>query len=146
MVHFVSNYYLWIKAFHLLFVMCWMAGLFYLPRLFVYHADATIPEMKATFELMEARLYKIIIMPSMKMSIILGVFLLFVPGFLMQGYMHLKILCVFLLIVFQFYLNHCRHQLALGTNKKSSRFFRLINEIPSILLIIIIICVIVKPF
>ncbi len=146
MTQFITNYYLWIKAFHVFFVICWMAGLFYLPRLFVYHVDATLPEMKATFEVMEAKLYKIIIMPAMKMSTILGGLLLFIPGFFSQGYMHLKILCVFLLIVFQFYLNHCRHQLALGSNKKSSRFFRLINEIPTVLLIIIIICVIVKPF
>ncbi len=146
MLQFISTYYLWIKAFHVFFVICWMAGLFYLPRLFVYHVEATLPEMKATFEKMEARLYKFIIMPAMKMSIILGIFLLFIPGFLSQGYMHIKILCVLLLIVFQFYLNHCRHQLALGINKKSSKFFRLINEIPTVLLLIIIICIIVKPF
>lgn len=146
MLYFISHYYLWIKAFHVFFVICWMAGLFYLPRLFVYHVEATLPEMKATFEVMEAKLYKIIIMPAMKMSVILGVLLLYIPGFLSQGYMHLKILCVFLLIVFQYYLNHCRRQLASGVNKKSSRFFRLINEIPTLLLIIIVICVIVKPF
>lgn len=146
MVHFVSNYYLWIKAFHVIFVICWMAGIFYLPRLFVYHVETNHEETKKTFEIMERKLYRGIMTPSMYLSVILGGLLLFIPGTLASGYIHLKILCVFLLIMFHFYLNHCRQQLAQGENRKTSRFFRIINELPLVLLIIIVVCVIVKPF
>ena len=146
MVQFVSDYYLWIKAFHVIFVTCWMAGLFYLPRLFVYHVETNNPETKKTFEVMERKLYRGIMTPSMYLSLILGGFLLLIPGTLSNGYIHLKILCVLALIMFQFYLSHCRLQLAHGRNKKTSRFFRIINEIPIVLLIIIVVCVIVKPF
>lgn len=146
MVEFVSDYYLWIKAFHVIFVTCWMAGMFYLPRLFVYHAETNHLETKKTFEIMERKLYRGIMTPSMYLSVILGGLLLLIPGTLSSGYIHLKILCVFLLIMFQFYLNHCRLQLAQDKNTKTSRFFRIINELPLVLLIIIIVCVIVKPF
>ena len=104
------------------------------------------PETKKTFEIMERKLYRGIMTPSMCLSVILGGLLLLIPGTLSSGYIHLKILCVFLLIMFQFYLNHCRLQLAQDKNTKTSRFFRIINELPLVLLIIIIICVIVKPF
>jgi putative membrane protein len=146
MIGFVSDYYLWIKAFHVIFVTCWMAGIFYLPRLFVYHVETNHSETKKTFEIMERKLYRGIMTPSMYLSVILGGLLLFIPGTLSSGYIHLKILCVFLLIMFQFYLNHCRLQLAQGKNSKTSRFFRIINELPIVLLIIIVVCVIVKPF
>lgn len=146
MVHFVSNYYLWIKSFHVVFVTCWMAGLFYLPRLFVYHVETNHLETKRTFEVMERKLYRGIIVPSMYLSVVLGGLLLFIPGTLLNGYIHLKILCVLLLIMFQFYLSHCRLQLASGKNSRTSCFFRIINEIPVVLLIIIVVCVIVKPF
>ncbi|MBY0281959.1 MAG: protoporphyrinogen oxidase HemJ [Alphaproteobacteria bacterium] len=146
MVQFISDYYLWIKAFHVVFVTCWMAGIFYLPRLFVYHVETNHLETKKTFEIMERKLYRGIMTPSMYLSVLLGSLLLFIPGTLSCGYIHLKILCVLLLIVFHFYLNHCRHQLAQGENTKTSRFFRIINELPLVLLIIIVVCVIVKPF
>ena len=146
LVIFISDYYLWLKAFHLIAVIAWMAGLFYLPRLFVYHVESQNPDTKKTLAVMEKRLYKIIIMPAMHGVIILGGLLLILPGFLASIYMHIKMLCVFGLLVFQFYLNHCRWRLANGTNTKTSRFFRIINEIPTLLLIIIVICVIVKPF
>jgi putative membrane protein len=143
---FVIDYYLWIKAFHVIAVVAWMAGLFYLPRLFVYHVESSNRETQETLAVMERRLYKMIIMPAMHVALLLGGLLLFIPGFLQSGYMHIKILCVLLLIVFQFYLQHCHKQLVRGLNKKTSRFFRIINEIPTLLLIIIVICVIVKPF
>ncbi len=146
LIFFVNDYYLWIKAFHLIAVIAWMAGLFYLPRLFVYHVESQNTETQATLAVMEKRLYQMIIMPAMHMAVLFGGLLLVLPGLLTSGYMHIKMLCVFGLLVFQFYLNHCRRRLANGTNKKTSRFFRIINEIPTVLLIIIIICVIVKPF
>jgi putative membrane protein len=143
---FVIDYYLWIKAFHLIAVVAWMAGLFYLPRLFVYHVESPHQATRDTLAVMERRLYKMIIMPAMHAALLLGCLLLFIPGFLQSGYMHIKILCVLLLIMFQFYLSYCHQQLVRGLNKKTSRFFRIINEIPTLLLIIIVICVIVKPF
>lgn len=143
---FVIDYYLWIKAFHVIAVIAWMAGLFYLPRLFVYHVESPHRQTQETLAVMERRLYKMIMVPAMHMAVGLGGLLLFIPGFLQSRYMHIKILCVLLLIMFQFYLNYCRQQLVCGLNIKTSRFFRLINEIPTLLLIIIVICVIVKPF
>ncbi len=146
LILFVVDYYVWLKAFHLIAVIAWMAGLFYLPRLFVYHVESDHLPTKVTLGIMEKRLYKIIMMPAMHLAVFLGGLLLLIPGSLQSGSLHLKILCVFGLIVFQFYLGHCWRQLANGTNTKTSRFFRIINEIPTILLIIIVISVIVKPF
>lgn len=146
LIFFVHEYYLWLKAFHLIAVIAWMAGLFYLPRLFVYHVESQNPQTQNTLAVMEKRLYQIIIMPAMHGAVLLGALLLVLPGLLTSGYMHIKMLCVFGLLVFQFYLDRCRRHLANGTNKKTSRFFRIINEIPTLLLIVIVICVIVKPF
>lgn len=143
---FIQNWYLWIKALHVISVIAWMAGLFYLPRLFVYHVESQHDEVKQTLAVMEQRLYKIIIKPAMHASLMFGILLLLVPGTLSQGWFHLKILCVLCLIVFQYALGEFHRQLMKGTCTKSGRFFRLFNEIPTILLIIIIICVVVKPF
>ena len=107
---------------------------------------ALIKRHEILWAVMERRLYKIIITPAMHAAVFLGCLLLFIPGFLQSGYMHIKILCVLLLIMFQFYLRYCHQQLVCGFNKKTSRFFRIINEIPTLLLIIIVLCVIVKPF
>ena len=142
---FYGQYYLWLKAFHVIAAVAWMAGLFYLPRLFVYHSESKNPEMHATFVVMEKRLYKIIMVPAMHTVILLGGILLCRPGFITTWNTYIKMICVFMLIMFQFYLNYCRQRLSDGTNQKTSRFFRIINEIPTLLLIIIIICAIVKP-
>jgi putative membrane protein len=138
--------YLWIKAFHVISVTAWMAGLFYLPRLFVYHAESHHAETRHTLAVMERRLYKFIMKPAMHASLLFGGLLLMVPGTLSQGWVHLKILCVLCLVVFQYVLGVYQRQFVDGTCTKSSRFFRVINEVPTLLLIIITICVIVKPF
>ena len=127
LVQLASDYYLWLKAFHVIAVTAWMAGLFYLPRLFVYHVESQHPQTQETFCVMERRLYKIIMVPAMSMSLFLGGMLLLVSGSLESGSFHLKILCVFGLIMFQSYLERCRRQLACGTNTRTSRFFRIIN-------------------
>jgi protoporphyrinogen IX oxidase len=147
MLSIVSDYYLWIKAFHVIFVTTWMAGLFYLPRLFVYHAGVSSDsEAASLFKIMEYRLYKIIIIPSMFLSLAFGFILAIILGIWLSGWFHVKLFCVGGLIVFQHLLNRWRKQLERGTCLHSAKFFRVINEAPSILLVIIVISVIVKPF
>ena len=143
----LSESYLWIKAIHIIAIIAWMAGLFYLPRLFVYHVGVD-PQSEAAqlFKVMEYRLYKIIMVPSMLLSLASGVFLVMIQEVLSSGWFHLKMTCVVGLVVLQHLLNHWRHQLAMGTCIRTASFFRLINEAPTVLLIVIIISVIIKPF
>lgn len=147
MIEIISAYYLWIKALHVIFVICWMAGLFYLPRLFVYHTESgQVSPVSEVFQKMEYRLYRFIMKPAMHLSLVFGILLAIIPGTISSKSFHLKFLCVVGLIGFQYFLNHCRLQLARGNYHRTSKFFRIINEIPTLLLIVIVICVIVKPF
>ena len=142
-----GEYYLWVKVLHVLSITSWMAGLFYLPRLFVYHVDKPYRSDAAlTFSVMEERLIRIIMRPAMIFSLATGIILATVPGVWSSGWIHLKLLCVAGMVVYQTLLNHWRVELSLGKCTRSSKFFRIINEIPTILLIVIVICVIVKPF
>jgi putative membrane protein len=142
-----SGYYLWIKVVHLIAIIAWMAGLFYLPRLFVYHVGVhSKSEAAQLFKVMEYRLYKIIMVPSMLLSLASGVFLGMVQEVWSSGWFHLKVTCVVFLVIFQHLLDYWRKQLALGTCVRTASFFRLINEVPTLLLIVIIISVIIKPF
>lgn len=141
------EHFLWLKTFHIIAVTAWMAGLFYLPRLFAYHVDVEPNSDTAKlFRTMESRLYTIIMTPAMIFSLASGVILAIVLQTWSSGWMHLKLLSVLLLVVFQFALQHWQQALAAGTCRRSSRFFRLVNEIPTILLIFIVIAVVVKPF
>ncbi len=142
----ITDYYFYIKFFHLLGVFCWMAGLFYLPRIFVYHVECIDENTRKTLDIMAEKLYRIIMTPAMHISLLFGTLLFLLPHNRIAGWMHLKFTCVLGLIVFQFYLNACRRMLALRIPSKSGRFFRLLNEIPTIALIIILICVVFKPF
>lgn len=147
MYNWLLESYLWIKAIHVIAIICWMAGLFYLPRLFVYHVDVdSKSEASQLFRVMEYRLYKIIIMPSMLLSLASGIFLVIIQNVWSSGWFHLKLTCVVGLVVLQYLFNHWRKQLATGACTRTAPFFRLINEVPPILLIVIIISVIVKPF
>jgi putative membrane protein len=139
--------YLWIKAVHIIAIVAWMAGLFYLPRLFVYHAGVD-PESEAAqlFKVMEYRLYKIIMAPSMLLSLASGIFLVMIQEVWSSGWFHLKMTCVICLMAFHHLLGHWRRQLAIGKCTRTALFFRLINEAPTLLLIVIVISVIVKPF
>jgi putative membrane protein len=137
-------HYLAIKVIHVVAVIAWMAGLFYLPRLFVYHT--TYPENGAMLQIMEAKLYRIIMNPAMMISVVSGLILIFAGGFERDGWMHAKFTCVIFLIMFQFALNSWRKQLSIGSCSKSPKFFRLINEIPTLVLILIVVLVIIKPF
>jgi putative membrane protein len=128
-------------------IVAWMAGLFYLPRLFVYHRGVdSKSEAAQLFQVMEYRLYKIIMVPSMLLSLASGIFLVIIQEVWSSGWFHLKLTCVVGLVVFQHLLNYWRKQLATGECPRTTPFFRLINEVPTLLLIVIIISVIVKPF
>ena len=148
MTDFLLDQYLWIKAFHVIAMVAWMAGLFYLPRLFVYHADAEKgSELSETLKVMEYRLLKIIMAPAMGVVWTLGLLMLLLnPDLLKQGWMHTKLLAVFLMSGYHGVLAKNVRVFAADQNEKSDKYFRIINEIPTVLLLIIVIMVIVKPF
>jgi protoporphyrinogen IX oxidase len=143
----MNDAYLWLKFFHLVALVAWMAGLFYLPRLLVYHAQVSSESDTAQiFQVMERRLYKIIVLPSMIFTLASGAFLATIMNHWTSGWLHLKLTAVLGILIFQFLLNRWRFELANGTCRFGVKFFRIINEIPTILLIIIIFSVVFKPF
>ncbi|CAK0740248.1 Protoporphyrinogen IX oxidase [uncultured Gammaproteobacteria bacterium] len=139
--------YMWLKSLHVISVIAWMAGLFYLPRLFVYHTTVAIgSETSELFKVMERRLYIAIMMPAMVASYVTGIGLvMMMPAYFKDGWFHAKAGLVVLLTVFQFALAGYKNKFAQDDNQKSERFFRIINEAPTILMIGIVIMVIVKP-
>lgn len=143
----ISEYMLWLKAVHIIAVIAWMAGLFYMPRLLVYHAEnANEKNIGQLFGVMESRLYKIIMMPAMILSLASGIILAIVLHAWSSGWLHLKLASVLLLVAYHFLLQHWHKEMVSGICRKSPKFFRIINEIPTILLVIIVIAVVVKPF
>ncbi len=142
------NYYLLFKSLHLISVISWMAGLLYLPRIFVYHAQNKDDiQISDVFKVMERKLFFYIMTPAMILSWIFGLLLIHEIGFkqLSQTWMLFKLLFVVLLTVYHFYLGKTLNQFKLDQNKHSHKFFRVINEIPTILLILIVFVVIFKP-
>jgi putative membrane protein len=139
--------YLWIKAFHVIAVISWMAGMLYLPRLFVYHAAAEPKSQQAkTFEIMEYRLLTYIMTPAMGVAWILGLVLMLQGGFLTSGWLHAKLAAVVAMSITHGLLSHWATEFRYGRNKHDQKFYRIINELPTILLIFIVIMVVVKPF
>ncbi len=141
--------YPWIKAFHIISIVCWMAGLFYLPRLYFYHVTEGHEEkMNDLFGLMEKRLLKIITTPAMVASWIFGLLLLMIPGVidLGTGWIWVKIIAVLLLTAFHGWLAAKRKEIMNGTCQVSGRTFKLMNELPTVLLVIIVVLAVVKPF
>ncbi|MDI9313937.1 MAG: protoporphyrinogen oxidase HemJ [Hydrotalea sp.] len=134
-----------IKIIHLFANFAWMAGMWYLPRLFVYHVDAK-GEVAKTLATMERRLLRGIINPAMIVSLATGVYLMAVGDFLKNGWMHSKLSLVLLLTIMHGMLARYRKQLLNGTNKHSATYFRWLNEIPTVILILILILVVAKPF
>ena len=142
------NFYLLLKSLHLISIISWMAGLLYLPRIFVYHAETTSnKEQSDTFKTMERKLYNYIMMPSMILSNLFGFSLLHFLGFsvFFELWMQIKIVSLLILTHYHFYLGKCVRLFSINENKKSSKFYRIINEVPTLLLIIIIFAVIFKP-
>ena len=142
------NYYLLFKSLHLISVISWMAGLLYLPRIFVYHAEnSDDKKISDVFKIMEKKLYFYIMTPAMFLSWIFGLLLIHSIGFqqLGQTWMVLKIIFVILLSSYHLYLGKTLNQFKFDQNTHSHKFYRLINEIPTILLILIVFVVIFKP-
>jgi putative membrane protein len=139
---------LWIKAFHIVAVVCWFAAIFYLPRLFVYHAMAEDQVSKDRFIIMERKLFNGICTPSAVLTVILGIMLIsFNPSYYMSsGWMHAKLGLVLLLIVYHLMCWRVLKQFRDGNNSRSHVFYRYFNELPVFLLIGIVILVVVKPF
>ncbi len=142
------EYYLWIKALHIISMVAWMAGLFYLPRLYVYHCKVTSKDMCDTFQVMEKKLLRYIMNPAMIATWFFGLWMVFLnTEYLMSaGWFHVKFLLVFILSGFHMMLAKYRKDFANGTNTKTEKFYRLINEVPTVILVGAVILAIVKPF
>ncbi len=136
---------LWIKALHVVFLVSWFAGLFYLPRLYVYHAQATDGATRATFEVMERKLYRGIMTPTMVLTLVFGAWLWLGYG-ITGGWLHAKLVLVAILVAYHFWLGRLRSDFARGVNTHGHVFFRWINEFPLLVLVAIAILAIVKPF
>ena len=143
--------YEWIKALHIIAVIAWMAGMLYLPRLFVYHVGSVSGSAQSeTFKIMERRLLKAIMTPSMLIVWVLGIWLLLWNGadsaFLREGWMHSKLLLVLIMTGIHGWFAGMVRAFANDRNTKTGGFFRVINEVPTVLMIVIVILVVVKPF
>ena len=139
--------YLWIKALHVIAVIAWMAGMLYLPRLFVYHCVAEVGSKQSeTFKIMERRLLKAIINPAMIVTWLAGLYLAWSGGWFAAGWFHGKLLLVLVMSGVHGFFVRWVKDFAADRNTKSQRFYRIINEIPTSLMIGIVILVIVKPF
>ena len=141
--------FLWIKALHVISVMAWMAGMLYLPRLYVYHCKADAgSEMSETLKVMERRLLKAIINPAMIAAFVFGMVMLlsFDGDYWKQGWLHAKLLFVVLMFVMHGGLSRWRKDFEADRNTRSEKFYRLMNEVPTVLMIGIVIFVIVRPF
>jgi protoporphyrinogen IX oxidase len=137
----------WIKAIHVITVIAWMAGMLYLPRLFVYHADAPPGSaMSETFKVMERRLLKAIINPSMVAVFLTGLILAYVTGYWQSPWLHAKFILALGLAALHGYFARCVRVFATDSNGRSARFFRVLNEIPTVLMILIVLLVVLKPF
>ncbi|MCW5692241.1 MAG: protoporphyrinogen oxidase HemJ [Pseudolabrys sp.] len=139
--------YLWIKALHIIAVISWMAGMLYLPRLYVYHVAAEPGSQQAkTFETMEYRLLHYIMTPAMAVSWLAGIALIIQGGWLTSGWLHAKLAAVLVMSGLHGFLGRCQRDFAAGQNRRDAKFFRIINEVPTLLMIFIVIMVVVKPF
>jgi len=148
MAGFIADHYVWVKAFHIIAVMAWMAGMLYLPRLFVYHADAEKGSDKSeTFKVMERRLLRAIINPAMIATWILGGLMLWAnPDLLHAGWFHVKLTLVILMSALHGVFSKWRKRFARDENTRSANFYRVWNEVPTAMLVIIVLLAVAKPF
>ena len=144
----MAGFYLWIKALHVIAVIAWMAGILYLPRLFVYHAQAEVGSPSSeTFKVMEAKLYGVIMTPAMIVALVCGLAMIALnPALLNSGWLHVKLLFVFGLVIIHFLMNGWRQDFARDANRRSQKFFRIANEVPTLAMMVIVVMVIVRPF
>jgi len=145
----LAELYPWTKALHIISVIAWMAGLLYLPRLFVYHCDAALGSLQAeTFKTMERRLLRGIMNPAMAATYLFGIALLLTPGLVewSRGWIYLKLILVAVLTVYHHALARWRKLFAADQNAKSASFYRLMNEVPTLIMIAIVVLVVVRPF
>lgn len=144
----LSEYYAWIEAIHIIAVISWMAGLLYLPRLFVYHTKATPGDAQdQLFQIMERRLLRVIMNPAMIVTWVFGLLLVTLSGLADEapGWLHVKLLAVVALSVLHMVMARWRRQFAEGKNTRSEKFYRIANEAPTLLMILIVVMVVVKP-
>ena len=148
MQDFIGQYYLWFKALHVIAVMSWMAGMLYLPRLFVYHVEAAKgSDLSETLKIMERRLLKLIMNPAMILTWVFGLLMLYGnPTLLEQPWMHTKFLAVVLLSSVHGLFSKWRKNFAADQNTKSKKFYKLWNEVPTVLMFIIVIMAVAEPF
>lgn len=148
MVEFSADIYLWLKSLHIISVIAWMVGLLYLPRLFVYHTDAAVgSEVSETLKIMERRLLKLIMNPAMLASFLFGGLMLMdnnTPWD--EGWLHAKLAFVVLMLVAHMAMGKWRREFAEDRNTRPQKFYRIANEVPTLLMIGIVIFVIVRPF
>ena len=139
--------YLWIKSLHVVSIIAWMAGLLYLPRLFVYHCAAEKGSIQSeTFKVMERRLLRAIMTPAMILAWISGLTLAWQAGFFISGWFHLKLMLVLVMSGSHGYMSRCVRTFAADANERSHTFYRVLNEVPTLLMLVIVVAVIVKPF
>jgi protoporphyrinogen IX oxidase len=139
--------YEWLKAFHVIAIIAWMAGMLYLPRLFVYHCEAEPGSRQSeTFKVMERRLLTMITNPAMAVSWVLGLWLVWAGGWYAAGWLHGKIALVLALSGVHGFFVRCVREFGADRNRRSQKFYRIINEVPTILMIGIVILAVVKPF
>ena len=150
MLDFLLPFYSWIKAFHIISVISWMAGLFYLPRLYVHHTErvAVGGETDALFQMMEYKLLKVIMNPAMIATWVFGLALVATPGAVDWGALwpYMKAVCVIAMTWFHMWLAARRKEFVAGENHRSGKTYRIMNEVPTVLLLVIVISVVVKPF
>lgn len=148
-MEFLNGYYDWIKAVHVMAVIAWMAGLFYLPRLFVYHVErATVgSELDSTFQIMEEKLLRVIMTPAMIVAWVAGLILIGLGAFDWGAvWSWVKLVSVIAMTGAHGWMGARRKEFAAGTNTRSGRTYRLFNEVPTVLMVLIVVAVIVRPF
>ena len=146
---FLAGAYPWIKALHIMSVISWMAAMLYLPRLFVYHTGAPVGSAQSeTFKVMERKLARGIMLPAMIATLVFGGLLLATPGVVdfHQGWLHAKLTLVVIMLVMQHFFSAWRRAFAEDRNRHSERFYRIVNEVPALIMVAIVLLVVVKPF
>lgn len=139
--------YEWVKVLHIISIISWMAGLLYLPRLMVYHSDAEVGSVQSeTFKIMERRLLRAIMTPAMISSWVFGIWLMIILEAWRDGWFHTKILFVLLMTAFHMFTAVWVKEFARDERKRKMKFFRFVNELPAVLMVVIVILVVVKPF